>query len=97
MRVFAKKTLRAFWIQHEDAEQSLKAWHAEALKSNWETPHDVKQAFPTAKILSNNRVVFKICGNKYRLIVKMNYEKGWAFIRFIGTHAKYDKIDVTNI
>lgn len=97
MRVFAKKTLRAFWKQHNDAEQSLKAWHAEALKANWQTPHDVKADFPTAKILTDNRVVFKIRGNQYRLIVKMNYEKRWVFNRFIGTHEEYDQIDATTV
>jgi len=97
MRVFAKRTLRTFWTKHEDAEQQLKAWHSAVEKANWETPHEVKQVYPKVKILNNNRAVFKICGNKYRLVVKFNYQKGWAFVRFIGTHKEYDQIDANTI
>lgn len=68
-----------------------------ALKANWKTPEEVKQSFPKAKILPDNRIVFKICGNQYRLIVKINYQKGWIFIRFVGTHEEYNKIDATSI
>ena len=97
MRVFSKAILREFWTKHKDCEQSLKAWFKEVEMSNWKTPHDVKKEFPKASIVANNRVVFNINGNKYRLVVKFNYNRAWCFIKFIGTHLEYDKIDVTII
>ena len=97
MRALAKKTLREFWENHKDTEQSLRAWYSEASKANWKTPNDIKKEFVKASIVGDNRVVFNICGNKYRLIVKFNYHRGWAFIRFIGTHGEYDKINVERI
>ena len=97
MRVIAKKTLREFWTKHPDCEQQLKAWYQEAEKANWSSYNELKKEYPSASILKNNRVVFNIKGNTYRLIVKFNlqYKIGW--IRFIGTHAEYDKIDANNI
>lgn len=97
MRVFARKTLVDFWTHHSDSEQALKAWFSEAEKSNWKSPNEIKRKYPHASILSDNRVVFNIKGNTYRLVVKINYDYGQMFIRFIGTHAQYDKIDATNI
>ena len=92
-RIVAKKTLRDFWEKHEDCEEYLKTWYDTAKISNWKTPGDIKRTYSHASILGNNRVVFNIKGNSYRLIVKFNYERQWAFIRFIGTHAEYDKIN----
>ncbi len=97
MRVIAKKVLREFWEKHEDAEQPLKTWFKEASLANWKDPMDIKSAYIKASILKNSRVVFNICGNKYRLITKVEYEKGWVFIRFIGTHSDYDRIDAESI
>lgn len=97
MRVIAKKILREFWEKHNDAEQQLKTWYKEASKANWSSPNDVKNEYAKASILKNNRVVFNICGNNYRLVVKINYDRGWVFIRFIGTHSDYDQIDAENI
>ncbi len=97
MRVIAKKTLRDFWIKHPDCEQQLKAWFGEAEEANWKGPADIKREYPSASILADNRVVFNIKGNKYRLIVKLNYAYGMVWIRFIGTHSQYDKIDASNI
>ncbi|SNS43089.1 mRNA interferase HigB [Ekhidna lutea] len=97
MRVVAKKILREFWDKHEDAEQALKTWYKEASKANWESPNDIKNQYIKASILKNNRVVFNICGNSYRLIVKINYDRSWVFIRFIGTHSEYDNVDAENI
>lgn len=96
-RIIAKSTLRAFWEKHADAEQYLKTWYDTAKGAKWFSPNDVKQTYISASILKNGRVVFNIKGNTYRLIVKFNYEKQWAFIRFIGTHAEYDKIDANKI
>jgi len=92
-RIIAKRTLREFWVKHANSEQYLKTWYETAKNSKWNSPNDVKNTYVNASILKNNRVVFNIKGNSYRLIVKFNYLKQWAFIRFIGTHAEYDKID----
>lgn len=97
MRVIAKKTIRDFWEQHNDCEQQLKAWYQEAEQSEWKSPNDIKIDYPSASILEDSRVVFNIKGNKYRLIVKINYHYKMVWIRFIGTHAEYDKIDATKI
>ncbi|WP_322575322.1 type II toxin-antitoxin system HigB family toxin [Fodinibius sp.] len=96
MRVIAKRTLRAFWSipGHEDAKEPLEAWHREALQADWSDPHAVKAQFRSASILKGNRVVFNIAGNKYRLVVKINYPYRVVYVRFIGTHAEYDAIDV---
>ncbi len=97
MRVIAKKILREFWEKHNDAEQPLKTWYKEASKSTWLNPSEIKSEYPKASILKAGRVVFNICGNKYRLVVDVNYERHWLFIRFIGTHSKYDNIDANKI
>ncbi|MEZ5009533.1 MAG: type II toxin-antitoxin system HigB family toxin [Chitinophagales bacterium] len=96
-RIIAKRTLREFWEIYTDSEQYLKTWYETAKNSNWASPNEIKQTYITASILKNNRVVFNIKGNDYRLIVKFNYERQWAFIRFIGTHSEYDKIDANTI
>ena len=97
MRIFSKSTLKFFWEKYADSEQGLKTWYEEAKDAIWKTPLDVKMVYPKASIVADNRVIFNICGNKYRLVVKSNYEKEWAFIRFIGKHSDYDKIDITII
>lgn len=96
-RIFAKSTLREYWEKHPDSEQYLKTWHDTVMSSDWKTPNDVKQTYVNASILKNRRTVFNIKGNSYRLIVKFNFEKQWAFIRFIGTHTEYDKINANTI
>lgn len=89
--------LRQFWVQHRDAEIMLKAWYAEAEDAQWEKPQDVLDRFGSADILPDNRVVFNIKGNHYRLIVKIHYNTGIVYIRFVGTHAEYDRIDAETI
>lgn len=96
-RIIAKKTLRDFWETHADAEQYLKTWYQTAKNSKWNSPNEIKQTFINVSILKDCRVVFNIKGNSYRLIVKFNYERQWALIRFIGTHAEYDKINADTI
>ena len=96
-RVIAKSTLRIFWEKHADAEDYLKTWYDTARHADWKSPKDVKMTYANASILGDNRVVFNIKGNHYRLIVKFNYDRQWAFIRFIGTHAQYDKINAETI
>ncbi|MES2485172.1 MAG: type II toxin-antitoxin system HigB family toxin [Bacteroidota bacterium] len=97
MRVIAKKILRDFWESHADCEQQLKSWYLEAAKASWESPNDIKDEYPSASILPGNRVVFNIKGNNYRLIVKISYDQQMICIRFIGTHAEYDKINANEI
>jgi len=97
MRVIAKKILRDFWEKYTDSEEQLKTWYKEATNASWETPNEIKAEYAKASILKSGRVVFDICGNKYRLIVDINYRRKWVFIRFIGTHTDYDKIEVDKI
>jgi mRNA interferase HigB len=97
VRVIAKRTLRDFWEKHADSEQQLKAWYNEAEQADWKTPNDIKKEYPSASILEDNRIVFNIKGNHYRLIVRINYSYGILWIRFIGTHAEYDKVDAAKI
>jgi mRNA interferase HigB len=97
LRVIAKKILREFWLKHTDCEQQLKAWFQEASKTEWKTSRDIKKDYPSASFLANNRVVFNIKGNHYRLVIRVNYDYQMIWIRFIGTHGEYDKIDATKI
>lgn len=97
MRIIAKSTLIKFWKKYPDAEQSLRVWHDEAKKAEWTSFQDVKRQFKSASIVGNDRVVFNIKGNDYRLIVLVLFGKGKMFIRFVGTHKEYDKIDAKNI
>jgi mRNA interferase HigB len=96
-RIFAKRTLRAFWEKYPDSEQHLKTWYDTAMTSEWKTPADVKQTFVNASILKESRIVFNIKGNSYRLVAKFNFAKQWIFIRFIGTHSAYNRIDASTI
>lgn len=93
MKIISVKTLKDFWDEYPDAEQPLKAWVDEAVKANWRTPAEIKEQYRSASILKNRRVVFNIKGNDYRLIVAIAYQRGWMFVKFIGTHRKYDAID----
>ena len=97
MRIIAKRTLRNFWRKHADSEQQLKSWFQETEKANWTNINDLKNDYPSASILQENRIIFNIKGNSYRLIVKFNFEYRICYIRFIGTHAEYDKIDANKI
>ena len=97
MRVIAKKILREFWHKHNDCEQQLKSWYREVEKSRWKNTNDIKRMYSSASILNDNRVVFNVKGNKYRLIVKINFSYQMVWIRFIGTHKEYDTIDAATI
>lgn len=99
MRIIAKRTLKAFWQHagHGDAQTALEIWHDTVIKAEWKSPQDVKNQFGNASICANNRVVFNIAGNKYRLVVEIAYQIGVVWVKFIGTHAEYDKIDVETI
>jgi mRNA interferase HigB len=97
VRIIAKRTLRTFWKRHPKAKGPLEAWHQEVARADWAAPSAVKTQFRSASVLQDNRVVFNMAGNQYRLIVKFNYPYRIVYIRFIGTHADYDAIDATTI
>jgi mRNA interferase HigB len=97
LRVIAKKILREFWRRHSDCEQQLKSWYRECEKGSWKNNHEIKKNYPAASILADNRVVFNIKGNTYRLVVKINFTYQMMWIRFIGTHKEYDGIDATKV
>jgi mRNA interferase HigB len=97
MRVIALKTLRLFWEQHPDAQQALQAWYRDAKRATWRTPADIRTGYRNASFVGNNRVVFNIRGNRYRLVVAINYAYGIVYIRFIGSHQDYDRIDAATI
>ena len=97
LRIISKKILREFWEKHSDSQQQLKSWFQETSAVEWKNPKEIKKEYPSASFLVDNRVVFNIKGNKYRLIVKINYDYHMIWIRFVGTHAEYDKIDATKI
>jgi mRNA interferase HigB len=97
MRIIAKKTLKEFWEAEPDAKSSLQAWHAEARSAQWASPADVKAQYRTASVLRDGRVVFNIGGNKYRLVVWINFNFHTIYVRFIGTHKEYDEIDAQTI
>ena len=98
MRIFDRSTLIAFWTKHTDAEAALRLWFSIVEKASWATPAEVRSAFGSADFLADNRVVFDIKGNSYRLVVQVRYAPLFlVFIRFIGTHAEYDHIDATTV
>ena len=97
MRIIGRKKVKGFCKGRPDAEKNMEAWHSEAKHANWRTPYEVKKVHRTASILGNGRVVFNICGNKYRLVVKINYGVQIMEIRFIGTHKEYDRINAEEI
>ncbi|GAB7537129.1 type II toxin-antitoxin system HigB family toxin [Burkholderia sp. 3C] len=97
MRIVAKRTLLTFIQRHAQSEQQLLAWHAEAAKANWKTPQDIKNQYASASFVGKNRVVFNIKGNDFRLIVAVAYQIGVAYVKFVGTHAEYDKVDAATV
>ena len=97
MRIIAFRTLREFWLKHPNVEQPLRTWYKNAKQSIWKSPADVKVSYRNASIVANDRVVFNIKGNDYRLVIAIDYAYEIIYIRFIGTHRDYDKVDVTII
>lgn len=97
-RIISKRTIREFWeTRFPDSQGALEAWHSEAKNAAWQTPADIKEQYGSASILKDSRVVFNICGNKYRLIVRINFSASIVYIRFIGTHKEYDAIDAETV
>ena len=97
VRVISLKILKDFYTAYPDSDQSLKAWLNESQKAEWKDPAEIKAQFGTASILKSKRVVFNIKGNAYRLVVAIAYQYGAIYIKFIGTHKEYDKIDVNSV
>jgi mRNA interferase HigB len=97
MRVIALRRLRDFWRTHTDSDPSIVTWYHDAKRAEWKSPADIKRSYSNASILPNNRVVFNIKGNDYRLVVSINYAFGIIYVRFIGTHDEYDNIDAETI
>jgi mRNA interferase HigB len=97
VRIIARRALREFWERYPGAEQTLKAWYHDARKADWRSPADIKRVYANASIVGENRVVFNIGGNKYRLVVAINYPYRICYIRFVGTHRAYDRIDAAKV
>jgi mRNA interferase HigB len=100
VRVTSKQTLRRFWegaSGRDDARRALEAWHREARRAAWRSPQDIKRQYASASVLKGSRVVFNICGNRYRLVVRINYSLQIVFIRFVGTHVRYDAVDAETV
>ena len=97
MRIIAKRTLKEYWLKHKISEVPLILWHDKTKKAEWENLADLKKDFASADYVGNSRFVFNIKGNDYRLVAKIDFEFGVVYIKFIGTHAEYDKINAKNI
>lgn len=97
MRIIALSRLREFWEKHPQAEIPLRSWYADASRAYWKSPVDIKAAYRNASFLADNRVVFNIKGNDYRLVVAVHYNRGLMFIRLVGTHQHYARIDASTI
>ncbi|HIJ80641.1 MAG TPA: type II toxin-antitoxin system HigB family toxin [Desulfuromonadales bacterium] len=97
MRIIALKTLREFWEEHPDTRQPLQAWYEDVRYATWQSPADIKSVYRNASVIANNRIVFNIKGNHYRLVVAVNYHFGIVYIRFVGSHREYDRIDSTTV
>jgi mRNA interferase HigB len=97
VRIIAKRTLREFWRRVPQAEEPLSAWYADARKADWASPDAIRRRYRSASILRSNRVVFNIAGNKNRLVVRINYHYRVVYIRFVGTHAEYDRIEAETV
>lgn len=93
MHIISRTKLITFWLKHQDSEVALRYWFNKVTKANWKSINDLKKDFPTADYVGENRVVFNIKGNNYRLIVVIYFDGQKIYIRFIGTHAEYDKIN----
>jgi mRNA interferase HigB len=97
MQIIALKTIKDFWLKHPETEQPLKAWFDEVKKAEWNNPNELVSQFPMTRIVKNDRAIFKIKGNKYRIVAAIKYDFKIVYIRFIRTHAEYDKINAEEI
>ena len=97
MNIISKRTLVQFYEKHPQAKTPLEVWHQDAKKAQWKTPDDIKKIYSNASFLEDNRVVFNIKGNDYRLVVHIDYLRKIVRVKFIGTHSEYDKINAKEI
>ena len=97
MRIISKRTLRDYWLKYPECEQPLLSWYKVAIKAKWSNFNDVKSQFGSCKIVGNDRIVFKIKGNNYRLIIKISFDNQLIWIRFLGTHSEYDLINAKSV
>ena len=97
MHIITKRTLREFWERHPDAERPLRGWYKVVEQADWNAPDQVKSTFASASILRDDRVVFNIKGNTYRLVAHIPYHRHRVYIRFVGTHAEYDTINAEEV
>jgi len=97
MNIYNKSKLIEFYTKHANKRDALEKWYHDVCALEWKKPTDIVRDFKTARPIKNNRAIFEINGNDYRLIIEVQYQKGWVFIKFIGTHAQYDKVDATII
>ncbi|MBN2435894.1 MAG: type II toxin-antitoxin system HigB family toxin [Spirochaetes bacterium] len=97
MRIIKKKTLIEFWSEYPDSEQALRQWYNDMKNSSYRNFNDIKQKYSSADVIADNRVIFNIKGNKYRLIVKYHFNRQFGYIRFVGIHSQYDKINAETI
>jgi mRNA interferase HigB len=97
MRIISRRLLREFWEKHPDSAIPLQTWFHDVKHANWTSPAEIKAVYQNASFVAHNRVVFNIKGNHYRLVVVVVYHHGMVYIRFVGTHEEYDRIDVTVI
>lgn len=97
VRIISRRLLREFWEKHPDAGAPLQIWFHDVERASWSSPADIKAIYRSASFLGNNRVVFNIKGNRYRIIVVVIYQHGVVYVRFVGTHEEYDRIDAAVI
>ncbi|MFV3127801.1 type II toxin-antitoxin system HigB family toxin [Niveispirillum sp. KHB5.9] len=98
MQIIAKRTLKLFWEMHPQGEVPLQTWYGLVSKAAWAGPADVKAMFGSAvDFMGDNRIIFDIAGNKYRLIVHVAYRYGKVLVKFIGTHAEYDRVNPVSV
>ena len=97
MRIISRKALREFWEHHPDARRALEAWYADVKQANWRSPADITAVYRNASIVANNRVVFNVKGNRYRLVAAVQYDHGIVYTRFIGSHDEYNRVEQTSI
>lgn len=97
MRIISRRILREFWERYPDSAIPLQTWFHDVERTTWSSPADIKAVYRNASFVANNRVVFNVKGNHYRLVVVVVYQYSMVYIRFVGTHEEYDRMDVTTI
>ncbi len=97
MRVYSKRILREFWERHHDSKQALSIWYGTVVQADWSEPAQIRERFPDASFVGGNRVIFNIRGNRFRLVAWINYRWRAVYVKWIGTHADYDRIDVEQV